>query len=476
MSASELFLWSCVKGNTKTQSLSLELDNNGQELTEFCLQFQLNREITDTEYDDFTFSMGNALNNVGPIRTECYNEYDLDIIRYLEEGQDGVHATVTFELGKLADEWTYEHSFTILGEPTTNPPGCEGNCSGGFFGGHIDVDTFTELGEDSDVHDHEYDDDVDLTYVDYLNINNEDLTVCGQSFSKVGSGSTSQIRLQDEVECDKKFIILLNNADLSKSGILQIGTRFWNVVDYQKAVHQALINWDPTSGLPLQTTINGEPIELSVSINDLVNNGGTLRLLFTSLSLGLAGVHPTNTGEVVDGNDYPKRIRGDQSGTASIDGRRRDGALMMQLIDLAAFNDANPLSKLEIQTPQDMADSIAVFDENGVEKTIQMRENGITYGGLVVAPSMSEYFIYSSTTFWHYDGDSWSDSGWIDDSSNAFESIKNEWYEDNIQSDLQDLGITGDLAQALVQVQAMCDTDNNHGACDYLDILIELNK
>lgn len=466
---------------TKDQNFTTDFGGAEQGMTQFCIDYQLNSDNRLAEgYNPRTFSMGHALNNVGPIQTECYNETSDDIIPFVVGGQDGVHATVTFDLDEQNLVWDYDHTYTLLGTPQEELPGCVGNCLGGFYGGHIDVDTYTSLNEKSDHHDHEYDDDVDLTYVDYLNINNKSVTVCGQSFSPLGSGSTSQIQLSDVIDCDQKFVVLMNNADLSSSGILQIGENSWNVVEYQRVVHEALANWDPTTSASPQTLVDGSTMNLAVSLNDIIASGGTFRLSFSSLSLGLGGVHPTNTGEVKDQNDYELRLRGDQQSNGALDaaddGRRRDGSLMMQLIALEAFDTSNALSKVEVQTPHDMPDSMSVYDENGATITVQLRENGTTYGGLVVAADQSSHFLYSTTTFWHYDGDSWSKSGWVGDSESEIAALREAWYEGNVKDDLVSLGIDTDLAGALVTVQNRCNADASDPACDYLGVLQALTR
>jgi len=228
---------------------------------------------------------------------------------------------------------------------------CEGDCVGGLARGHIDVDMDTMLGGSTDWHKHEYDDSYNITYVDYLDLKG------GTPIDQVGIGDSTNV------------IVILANADLSPGGVLTIGNKKWNVVDYQEMVQKKLREWDGSSTL---VDDDGDP--LVFTLGDIVANGGTLRTSFNSATIGSGGVIPSVTG-CVKGNAYYAET-----------GRWRNGALTLHVLNFDALKaSADPTALWYEQTPVDLAE-------------------GMVGGGLIANPENDAAFMYESTVFWHWDG------------------------------------------------------------------------
>jgi hypothetical protein len=229
---------------------------------------------------------------------------------------------------------------------------CIGACVGGIARGHIDVDTDTELGDSTSSHKHEYDDSYDVTYVDYFTI------FSGIPIDQIGIPGT------------KRLVAVLANADLSPGGLITIGNKEWNVVEYQEMVQGKLREWNGSSTL---LDDDGDP--LVFTLDEIVADGGTLRTSYSSASIGAGGVIPTATG-CVKGNDLFAET-----------GRWRNGALTIHILDFdALLASATPQDLWHEQTPVDLAE-------------------GMTGGGIIANPADDSAFVYESTTFWHWGGD-----------------------------------------------------------------------
>ncbi|MEE8306217.1 MAG: hypothetical protein V3R81_03070, partial [Gammaproteobacteria bacterium] len=264
--------------------------------------------------------------------------------------------------------------------PALVPPSCTGDCDGGLGGGHMDVDYDIELGGKTSGHQHEYDDDVNRTYVDYFDID------------PLNGGKLSAV---DEVgiAADDRFVILIANADLSPGASLTIGSKTISAVEYQRTIQKALAGWD------------GDPTTLiDPSLGNLVYKLPTLspnfRTTFDSLAIVNGGLHPTNTGCV-------------NKDSAVTNDRWRNGVLVMQLVhvdqfaglDLAAGDSA--LDRITVQNPTDMYQSVIVEGQEIVltEDLSDPLDGDTTdqyevYGGLHATSDTN--FLYESTLFWHY--------------------------------------------------------------------------
>ena len=273
------------------------------------------------------------------------------------------------------------------------PEGCIGSCDGGIIGGHFDVDTDATLGGSTDAHTHEYDDEHNLTYIDYFDIKGD--------LQKV-----SDVITDDEQE----FLILIANADFSPGATIQIGNNKHNVVEYQRAMQRALDIWNG-AGQGNMFLPNSEE-KLIHTLESLKEDGGTLRMQFDSRAIISGGLHPTETG-CVKGNDYPES------------GRYRNGALILHLVDREHFNITGPKpdmrSLVDIQDPIDLAE-VVYLPFRQVQMTEDLNGNGViepgspnweAYGGMLAASN--DEFLYESTVFWHYDGDCYGQATWKQD-------------------------------------------------------------
>ncbi|MCZ6668366.1 MAG: PilC/PilY family type IV pilus protein, partial [Gammaproteobacteria bacterium] len=274
--------------------------------------------------------------------------------------------------------------------PAIVPPSCTGDCEGGIGGGHMDVDTDAGAfasGIDGDAtlggktmgHVHEYDDKVDRTYVDYLDID------------PLGGGKLFNV---DEIgiDDDEDFIILVANADLSPGSELTIGSRKINVVEYQRSIHRALAQWDGNGELK-----DEDGNKLILDLDELQDDDGTLRSTFDSLAIINGGLHPTITGCV--------------NKTSSItNGRWRNGALVIQLVKRSHFTSGTPaLDRVTVQNPTDMKKLVILADGSQVVLTEDTNADGDDddatapdyeiFGGLIVTADAE--FLYESTLFWH---------------------------------------------------------------------------
>ena len=281
-------------------------------------------------------------------------------------------------------------------EDAVVPGGCTGICEGGLAGGHIDLDHDTELGGGTTAHTHEYDDKINRTYIDYLDVVEQD-------------------DVTDAVDSSERFIALIANADFSKGGTLKISTNGstddveYNVVEYQKMIHEALATWDGESDL---TDPSGRSLIFQMSQVD------DFRITFNSLALITGGLHPSETGCVRNTEPY-----------RSHNNRWRNGALTMQLVDVEHFEDLedgeSALDRLKVQIPVDFQEAVYLTDGTGVALTRDVDGNGVIgdgtgpayeiYGGLHADPALDDSgFLYESTMFWHFSGPCYGKTGWAE--------------------------------------------------------------
>jgi hypothetical protein len=291
-------------------------------------------------------------------------------------------------------------------ETAVVPGGCTGDCTGGLEGGHIDLDNDTTLAGGTDEHTHEYDDDVNRTYIDYLDV-------------------VLQRDVTDIVSSSEEFIPLIANADFSKGGTLKISRNGsendleYNVVEYQKMIHEALAKWDGESDLK-------DPEGRSLIFK--LNNVDEFTISFNSLALITGGLHPTETGCVRDTEPY-----------RSHNNRWRNGALTMHLVKADHFKDLataivdgnevqieSALDRLLVQIPTDFQEAVYLTNGDGVALTKDVDGNGVIgdgtgpayeiYGGLHADPALADSgFLYESTMFWHFNGACYGKPTWATD-------------------------------------------------------------
>ena len=262
---------------------------------------------------------------------------------------------------------------------------CTGLCEGGFQGGHVDVDTDLSIYGDTDHHTHEYDDKFNLTYMDYFTL--ED----------------GQNHLQDSIDGSEKLVALIANADLSTGGIIIIGDKQWNVVEYQKMVQQKLEAWDGVSPL-----LDDDGAELSFTLDGVQAAGGgtgTVRMSFDDQAIIAGGLVPSVTGCV-------------RSSSSVTNGRWRNAALTLHVIDLASIDAAAAAADKAylLQNPTDLLDSV-----DTASGTITLKEDADgdgtmeIYGGLIASEANPPAVFYEATLFWHYNGACYGEPSWESD-------------------------------------------------------------
>ena len=275
---------------------------------------------------------------------------------------------------------------------------CTGDCDGGFQGGHVDVDTY-HMSETyhggSTQHDHEYDKKTNRVYVDYFDLNEPSVT--GQvNINESGSGIAS----------GEDFVILVANADFSPGSTMTIGSKTWNVVDYQRELHMALKNWDATGS---DEPLDADGASLIFNWGEIDTAGGTIQHAFEDTAIIAGGLHPTQTGCVKDTAFGPKDAKdGDPTyDSATRVGRYRNGALVTQLIKASYFSADPAISQVDIQLPTDLIEEVVLSDSSRVDltedfdsSTVIEDSNHEILGGLI-AKSGTER-LWESTLFWHF--------------------------------------------------------------------------
>jgi hypothetical protein len=293
-------------------------------------------------------------------------------------------------------------------EAAVVPGGCTGDCEGGLEGGHIDLDHDSPadgFGGGTAKHTHQYDDTTHSTIIDYLD-------TLGQDNVNV------VVNANAGVDDDTTFIPLIANADFSKGATLIISRNngakdlIYNVVDYQKMIHEALAAWD---GISTLKDPSGMPLEFKMNQID------EFKMSFNSLALISGGLHPSVTG-CVKGNDYPES------------GRWRNGALTMHLVKVSQFADLtietidgeevqteSALDRVTVQTPIDFQEAV-YLNGIGVALTKDVNNDSVInalstdyeiYGGLISKDN--DGFLFESTMFWHYGGACYGESSWAAD-------------------------------------------------------------
>lgn len=225
---------------------------------------------------------------------------------------------------------------------------CTTDCLGGFYGGHIDVDSDSPFGPRSSIqytgnpvqndglgngvngHQHEYDKAHGVVYVDVLGpsaLNNATVggvvtpatsrkgkfeprrNLASLDAEKKNGTSVSQYNISAEEALDatataplisgsKEFIVVLANADLSSGGTITIGKKTWDVVVYQNMVYNKLkalgkIGTEDVS-VTAATFTDDDGASLVFTLDGIKADGGTLRTSFTNKAIIEGGLHPTS--------------------------------------------------------------------------------------------------------------------------------------------------------------------------------------
>jgi hypothetical protein len=273
-------------------------------------------------------------------------------------------------------------------------PSCVGDCIAGFQGGHIDVDTDWWDNKDAGVggktehHSHEYDKKTGRVYVDYFDHGSEN--------GHVDLDDTAVVGASDQ------WIVVVANADMSPGSVLTIGEHKWNVVRYQKMLHEQLYAW--RGNLTGSNRLKGDDDEQLIFTTGELNDELTIRHEFDDMAILAGGLHPTNT-DCVNEDD------------AVTNGRYRNGALVTQLINVDAFDnqcnsDGCQLDNLILQSPSDMISPVQLGGEQvhmGQDYDLSGTIGDSAYevfGGLRadISGQGDDDAFFESTLFWHYKG------------------------------------------------------------------------
>lgn len=323
---------------------------------------------------------------------------------------DGIMSQVTIA---FLDSGIDTLFINFLQPSIANSTPCTENCTDGFFNGHIDVQTYPgsrPRGTSAIISStpfristaHLYDKLLGRVYVDYFDLRFENLSFGFENQFEIDSFGDYPPDIGEAEE----FIVLVANADLSPGGTLQVGTKTWNVLDYQVQLHKALYDWDPNVSNTLPRDEDGDSLVFTWGdIQNMVD--GTIRVSFNDRAILDGGLHPTNSVCVV-GDGVGGRAQTYNPQTK--EGRWRNGALTLQLVRKSYFTDqpVNPaLAMVDIQKPDgDLAASITTdtgdvfttsFDFNNDNDTDDEYEQA---GGLL-AQNDAEH-LWESTLFWHF--------------------------------------------------------------------------
>ncbi len=210
--------------------------------------------------------------------------------------------------------------------PPTLPPGIDD--PEGLHGGHFDLDTSHKVyplsAGTTDHHVHEYDDKYHTNTMNFF----------GLADPKFGE-------IQELIpDPQQRFVLIVSNAELSKSGMLQINNNVLNVLDYQNASRSKL-----QSGGSLQVFTLGVP---QVAGDQQLSS---FKLAFPVDAIASGGIIPTATG----------CVRKNEPGAK---GEYRNGALVVQAV---------------------RADAVDLDPSLGVARS-------------------SSDLLWEATVFWHWDG------------------------------------------------------------------------
>lgn len=281
--------------------------------------------------------------------------------------------------------------------------GCVGDCVGGVEGGHFDVSTDTTWAGSTQSHSHLYDDLFNITYVDWVNP------------AKTGLKNIPEAVASD----DQEFIVLVANADLSPGVTVTVGNTDYNVVEYQRMLHEKLAAWNGSGPL---TDGNGQ--SLILTMNDLTANGGTVRFTMGSRAIINGGLHATGNGCV----NQDENVTND---------RWRNGSLVVQLVERSHFTSGPALDRLHVQQPSDLLGQLILSNGNTVILKNDHNDNSLiesaaphyeAAGGLVVKDSGE--FIYEGAVHWHYGGNScYGDAAWLFELAQELGRVPEELYK-----------------------------------------------
>jgi len=331
------------------------------------------------------------------------------------------------------------------------PPACSGDCAGGFIGGHMDVDTDSphggiialarrdksstgddgsgpNTGSNTDGHQHEYDKEHGVVYVDWFDLEprrglltaniakvtdplpgklnriteNCDPDEAGSPDPCLTNTNTNKLLGGTTDSENREFFIVLSNADLNKGGRITIGAKSWPVQEYQDMITpiiQGLGDRDVSAtGLAADRAkmVDADGDSLIFTL-DSIKDDGTLRIDFSNRAIVEGGLHPTiyhcmwgrrdpyqkgtNPLAQKDGTDnYDAHITNAQE-TKVTGYRWRNGSLTMQLINAKNY---------KLQPAADIAhDKFSPFAPVGGTHAFNYTQTGFANSGANITAKQS---------------------------------------------------------------------------------------
>ncbi len=262
-------------------------------------------------------------------------------------------------LGTSSDAALINHLSAIPPNPIVDPD------DPGLLGGHFDLDTSSQIypfsGGDTDGHVHEWDDQHDLTTINYFDLPDGD----GDPLYEISSP-------QAGVGPSDIFILTVANSDLSPGGVLEINGMSISVTDYQGLLNRYLSDTMlPGEKFPRYKINPPNPAQAAAGIEKL----DSLKLSFDAFAILSGDLIPTKTG----------CVRGNDAGAL---GEYRNGALMIQALD-----------------GQHAAGG---FTFNAVTQQYETNSAAI-HGALGYA---TDGLLWETTVFWHWDDGCYGESEW----------------------------------------------------------------
>jgi hypothetical protein len=388
---------------------------------------------------------------------------------------NGIASGITFAVVDIVEnQGIYDTTFyNNLNLPPLED--CEEECLGGFYGGHLDVDSDSPygpnpsrskdgVGNNTDGHEHEYDKSHGVVHVDLLGPSSLDNSPADDptqsrkgkleprrnltsldAAKDDGSTISKENNSMEEVDYlapsggkipgDKKFIVVLANADLSNGGTIHIGKKSWDVVTYQDMVTEKLkaLGKIGVSGASVTAAefTDAEGESLVFTLDDIKADGGTLRVSFTNKAIIEGGLHPTAPqcvwgstnpydGSSVSDYAYNMHITQVPSGVskdpnADYGFRWRNGSLTTQVLDAENFSlQPEALADGTKALPQTkdgaLVGGVHTMKYSAVSYTITTTRRGRTTtktSSTPLAYTVSEGpnesgLLYENALFWHF--------------------------------------------------------------------------
>ncbi|MBT8087035.1 MAG: hypothetical protein KJO46_03330 [Gammaproteobacteria bacterium] len=285
--------------------------------------------------------------------------------------------------------YTASSSDNPIGEPPS-----DGEEETGLLGGHIDVDTSSEIYDfddgATDNHVHEWDNKHDSTVVNFFDLIDD-------GFANIDEADMEPA-LSDHI-----FIVNVANAHLSPGGVIEINGVGVPVMEYRAKIKRYLNgNLGESESFPRYKLTPPTAAEAAAGIVQLTD----MRMTFEKAGLLLGGVHPTATG-CVKGNEIGQN------------GEYRNGALTIQALDATSVTGGHTLNPV-----------------NEAYETVSHAIHKLGYPVSRVGTNDGSLF-WETTIFWHWGGGCYGPDKADDYNANFAELVTDvpRWTDDDISGD-----------------------------------------